>query len=244
MHYGNASAATPPLFSLPNELVNEVVRRVQEPWKLVLVCKQFYESNWVWWLVFELKTSRRGWRYNFESSQVSSAQNADSFWIAMEGEQAEGEFRPEKDYRSLSGVSGVVPRSKLYGGWAYDLDWTKLLLAPIPHSKRWLSGKAFGGCPVLFVCSSCGSGWMPLTMKLPDCEMHPIIDQVNSQLGVSQPSDFIGTNGWPGWEQMTGTTGNLQVLGIAYGGSDPPGRLWHRYAGDHEHVMATYKNMV
>jgi hypothetical protein len=102
---------------------------------------------------------------------------------------------------------------------------------------------SFGRYPVLLVCSSTGGEFTSFTNRLGETAV-PLEDRFK-KLGLSYSNDWLGTSGFPGWEQACCwfTNDELELLCFAYGGSDPGRRAWSRYA-DQKHTMATYNNLV
>lgn len=226
------------LLDLPNELALEVLARVDEPQLLPLVCKRFLQDNSLWWRVFKYWNRGRAHRYKFETRQSSSIDDWRSFWVPLDTDNLN--YDPHINYRSA--VGHCVWISPDTYDLVRDLDWNKALEKPLEKRNR--AGKAFGTAPVLFVCSSTGSDYTHLTSSM-QVDLTPMASRVFEQTGLDLPQDFLGSHGWPGWEQFSGATADgLELLAVAYGGSDPPGRFWSRNANTFQHTRETYQNMV
>lgn len=235
----NGKAPNMSLFMLPDELVIEVLRNVSEPFRLPLVCTRFLDDNWIWWLTYTYWNHDRAFIYSFHNTQASSDQPYQQFWKKLGPEFFP--YLPELNYRQLAGRSILVSNHSLRCGWSYDLDWTDAVRLPGREKvkrQRGRAGKQFGYAPVLLACSSVGSGYLDLTSKMTENMLTPMKDRVLEQLGTEM-DPFA--SGWPGWEHMTGVTDNLELLAVAYGGSDV---YWTRFSSAVTHVKKTYDNLI
>lgn len=228
-----------PLLDLPGELATEVLRHVEPPFCLPFVCKKFMNDNFVWWLAYLHWNNGRAFRYTFESTLYNSTQPFQIDWDPLDLQSFP--FRPDLDYRKMTGHSVKVPLDKLQGSWC-DLDWTQAVYSPEKLNPR-KGGRQFGFAPVILICSP-SADYARLTMCLSSA-FRPMAERVESELGlVIQQSPVLGNTGWPGWEQKTARAGEVELIAVAYGGSCPPGQGWDRYATQFKHTMDTYENLV
>ena len=201
---------------------------------------------------------RRG-RFTFEVSRVSSADAPADFWqrVADDGTVTESngqhlacEVYRRKIRRARRWFSEAPPRS--IGSWYDCLSAGKR--ERLRRSGAQHAGRRFGRAPVLLVCSSVGDEWRSFTRSLGEHlrNERDLFDRIRQETtgqveaGATREAhlDMLGSGGFPGWQQVSASCGELELLCAAVGGSDPAGKYWEQFAEARPHAAATYRNLV
>lgn len=208
-----------------------------EPFSLAMTCKTLFCENLLWWFSYKLKNETRGYRYKWETTSCSDADDPMAFWIPLWSEAYEKTTNYYKKAQGLKTISWpILTSSPEVRNWDH---------AQTKAQKEVRQHRFFGTSPVLMVCSYTGDQYQSL-LKLWGVDTIPMHERCEKKGISGQQPDFMGSNGWPGWEQCAGYCNdeNLEILSLAYGGSDPGGRNWDRFANIQLHTVVTYKKLV